>query len=72
MAVQSAYSVYRQWCLDHGHAPCTPSFFYREDNSLLPWATPSPRNDVIDADQREIDRERAEGWAYDKERESAA
>jgi hypothetical protein len=55
----TAYAIFRQWCLDHGQVPCTEDFFHK--------ATPHYALDEPDfrADQREIDRERREGWAYD-------
>jgi hypothetical protein len=51
--------AYCQWCVEHGREPPTRAWWDA--------AVARPRTiDHRDADQREIDRERREGWAYDR------
>jgi hypothetical protein len=55
--VWNPFDAYCRWCVEHGHEPPTRTW----------WDAALARPRVIDhrdADQREIDRERREGWTY--------
>lgn len=60
--MRSGYEIYSEWCRERGQTPPTKEWWDR--------ACSQPRNIVnsamldMAADQREIDRERREGWAY--------
>lgn len=54
----TGYEIYTQWCKDHGQEPPSKEWWDAACAKPSDWRT-------RDADQREIDRERREGWAYD-------
>jgi hypothetical protein len=55
----NSYIIFCQWCRDHGYAEPTPEWYMQ---ALIDLAL---REGEAEANQREIDRERREGWAYD-------
>ena len=60
----SGYDLYVRWCHDHGRVPPSREWWDR----AYAMHRPNPVIEEIEremrADQREIDHERREGWAY--------
>lgn len=68
----TGYEIYTQWCRDHGQEPPSKAWWdkacalevAKEVGRAINYGSGVSTLANIRADQREIDRERREGWAY--------
>lgn len=64
MTGYDTFEIYRQWCADHGRPAPTLQWWLEHCNAPFLASYGRKLIEHRDADQREIDRERMEGWAY--------